>query len=98
MHDTDAGESIDNVTAVSESKIAAVDEPASDIVKSIAEEIVEHATSVAEPAAPLPGVDIATAETSISNVPSLMQVLTPENVVLPAQPETASEATIASDQ
>lgn len=97
MHDTDAGESIVNVTAVGESTIAATDEPASDRVKSIAEEIVEHATRAADPAAPLPDVDIAMAETSKSNVPSLTQVLTPENVVLPAQPE-ASVATIVSDQ
>lgn len=97
MHGPDAGESIVNVTTVSESTIAATDEPASDIVKSIAEEIVEHATRAADPAAPLPDVNIAMAETSKSNAPSLMQVLTPENVVLPAQPE-ASEATIVSDQ
>lgn len=111
MHDTDSGESIDNAKTVVEpptdeqnaSDIAAaataapasapVDELASDIVKSIAEEIVEQATAAAAPSSSVVDQIVE----SKSDVPTLMQVLTPENVVLPAQ-QTASDATAVGDQ
>lgn len=106
MHDTDSVESIENAVTITdtksgvestidEPKIVHVDESATDIVKSIAEEIVEKATKGAAPAAPTSDVDVAA--DSKSDVPSLMQVLTPENVVLPAQP-MATETTATCDQ
>lgn len=106
MHDTDSVESIENAATIANTKYAVeptidetkiaqaavVDESATDIVKSIADEIVEQATKAVAPAAPFADVDVDA--DSKSDVPSLMQVLTPENVVLPAQPMATETAAI----
>lgn len=90
----------DNMTAATTAGVGAgtgptADELSSDIVKSITEEIVEQATKAADIVEAS-----STVETDVelkSDVPSLMQVLTPENVVLPAQP-VASDTSTVCDQ
>lgn len=107
VHDIDSGESIENAAIVSNTKTvaideqtiantAAADESSCEIVKSIAEEIVEKATKAVDSAAPIS--DVHQTIESISCVPSLTQSTAPENIVLPTQEQASDTNPITTSE
>lgn len=107
VHDIDSGESIESAAIVNNTKTvaideqtiantAAADETSCEIVKSIAEEIVEKATKAVDSAAQIS--DAQQTIESKSCAPSLMQDATPENIVLPTQEQAPDTTPITTSE